>query len=375
MAVVAPSFDDLLAVGKAEAQLRRPQLGFRDGDVAEAQLHASAAMSDKCIEVAAKLFRDTFFDGAVGDALTALVDDRVDIQRQGGTKAVATLTFNRGSSGAGGTITAGTRFGTDFTPDATQAVFTLDADLIIPSGNNGPFTATATALDAGPEGNVAIGTILKILDPLFDSTFSVINFGAAAGGNLEETDAELRQRAKTFYQTLRRGTLAALEEGALTVSSVRVAHAVEDPGTFEVTLVVSDSDGGSTLEMEALVAAEIESWRCAGVPVNVRGGRKVLVSLALKLAVVREGFDADSAVSTVADLITANINGRKGGETVYLDELIAAAIAVAPGDIRDVSFMQILLDGVPQSTSNDIVPADVTVTFRAGTITIVGPGG
>src|SRR5688572_28303696 len=133
MPAPAPSFQDLVDLGKAEAQARRPQLAFYDGDVTEAQLHASAAMSDKSIEVGAKLFLDTFFDGASGDALTALVDDHCNIQRKGATAAQVTVILSRTSSGAGGTIPAGTRFGTTANPDGSQVVFTLDADLAVGS--------------------------------------------------------------------------------------------------------------------------------------------------------------------------------------------------------------------------------------------------
>lgn len=372
MAVVAPSFDDLLTLGKAEAQTRRGTLGFRDGDITEAQLHACAAMSDKVLQVAAEYFKNTFIDGASGDALTALVDDHCNIQRKGATPALVSLSLSRTSGGSAGTILAGTQFATDGSPSGTRVTFTLDSTLAVGAGNNGPFLVGATAADTGTEANVVGGSITRIIDPVFDSTFTVTQPTAAAGGNTGESDEELRKRAKLFFLNLRRGTLAAIEFGALLISSVRVAHAIEDPDTFEVLLVVSDSDGGSTLDMESDVEAEVENWRCAGAPVRVEGGFKQTVDLTIKLVVVSAGFDAATVIDQIAATVEAKIDSLGGGEVLYLDWLVAAVIAVAPSDIRDVAFTQILVDGTPW-VAGDVVPYNFFATFRAGVITVEGP--
>lgn len=376
MPVLAPSFDELVALGQAEAVARRPRLGFADGDITEAQLHGSAAMADHVFGLAAKLFRDTFFDGAVGDALTALVDDHCNIQRKGATAATVNLLVLRTSFGGAGTIPAGTRFGCTKAPDGSQVTFTSNANVAVPSGQNGPFTVACTAVDTGPEGNVADDATLgwTILDTLFDATLTATQDEDAGGGNVEESDAELRQRAKTYHQTLRRGTLAALEQGALMISSVHSARAVEDPGTFLVTVVVADSDGGSSLQMVADVTAELENWRCAGAPVTVSGGTKVLVDMTIKLDVVKPGFDTTAASTDLIAAVTAKINGRRGGETVYLDTVIATVIAVAPDYIEAVSVTQLLVAGVVQNPIGDVVPATAFTTFRPGVITIQGPG-
>src|SRR4051812_37210694 len=108
---VAPSFQDLLDLGQAEAQARRPDLAFIEGDITVAQLHGAAAMGDRVIQYAVEAFRDTFFGGAKADALTELVSDRTGIERKEATAATATVRFTRTSGGAGGTIPLGTRVG------------------------------------------------------------------------------------------------------------------------------------------------------------------------------------------------------------------------------------------------------------------------
>lgn len=375
MAVVAPSFDELVDLGIVEAQGRRSDLAFLPNDYSTALLHGGAAMADKIFALAAQFFLETFIDGARGDALTALVDDHCNIQRKAATFAQTTAHFQRTSGGASGTIPAGTRVGAVANPDGKQAIFTTNSAIAVGTGANGPFSVGVTAIEAGPESNVKLADGLSvILDPVFDTTFTVGQTGDAAGGNLAESDADLRKRARLYFVTLRRGTLAALEYGALLISTVRVAHAIEDPNTFQVAVVVSDSDGGSTLQMVADATAEIENWRCAGVPVVVFGGTKLLVDITVRLKVVIPGFDVETAASSIADAIENKINARTGGQTLYLDQLVAATIAVAPDYIEDVDFPEILVDGNPWFTG-DVVPPDQNSTLRAGTVTVIGPSG
>jgi hypothetical protein len=79
------------------------------------------AMADVVLRYAAQAFRDTFIDGAAGDALTALVDDHYNIQRDPATSsAVGDRAFARTSGGAGGTIAAGTTIARSNRPTAAR---------------------------------------------------------------------------------------------------------------------------------------------------------------------------------------------------------------------------------------------------------------
>lgn len=373
MSVPAPSFDELVALGVAEAQSRRPSLAFLPNDYSTALMHGGAAMADKLFGLAAQFFLETFIDGAKGDALTALVDDHCNQQRQPATNAQVIARFARSSSGSSGTISAGTHVASAANPDGSRAIFTLNVAIAVAAGDNGPFDGLCTAVDVGPESNVKVAEGLEvIMDPLWDTTFTVGQVGDAAGGNLAESDEDLRKRARNYFLTLRRGTADALDFGALQISSVRIVRVIEDPNTFQVVVVVSDADGGSTQQMVADAAAELENWRCAGAPLVVIGGTKLLVDITLRLKVVTPGFDVTTASSAIIAAVTAKINARAGGQTAYLDSLVAAAIAVAPDYIEDIDFPSIIVGGVTWF-GGDIVPPDQNSTLRAGTINVVGP--
>lgn len=354
---VAPSFSDFLTVGLAELQSRRPDLLVNDGDVTEAMLHAASAMADLLARYAAQAFKATFLDGAKGQELTDLVDDHLNLQRHDASPAVVSLTFTRPTAAAGaGTIVAGARFATGSTADGKQVVFTLDADVVF-GGGTLTMPGTATAEIAGVSGNVVAGTVTAKLAPSFDASITVTNAATAAGGSEEESDDDLRDRARSLWQTLARGTIAALVYGAKLVPGVSAATVFEDEGTGHVTVRVADSTGNSNLAMAALVATELENWRAAGIAVDVDRVTKQLVNLALRLR-VRRGFSVGAIASLVNAAVAARINKLEVGEVLYMDTVIAAAISVAPDSIVDVE-VDVGIDVVPLSN----------VLLRAGTIT------
>lgn len=356
---VAPSFDDLLAQFQAEALAQDSSLAFNDGDITEAQAHGAGAMADAATRFAVQAFKETFIDGAKGDALTALVDDHLNLQRQPATPAQVSLSFTRTGAGAGATLLAGFVVGTQYDEAGNSVLFALDANVTFPNGSNGPIAGTATAQISGRAGNVAAGTVTRIVDASTIVSLAVTNASLAAGGNDEESDQELRVRARTFWLTLRRGTLAALEFGALQVPSVRIAKATEDDATGLVTLVVTDSDGNSTAQMTSDVEAEIVNWRAASSLVTVYGGTALIVNVAGSL-IVNDGVDPAVLAPLCADAIEARMRKQRQGEVLHLDSIKAAAINVDPDAI----------DGLDLDDPAATVTPTAFQVIRPGTITI-----
>jgi len=368
MATVAPSVDDLIAVGLAELQTRRPDLDVNSGDITEAMLHAIAAMADAIIRDAALKFKNTFIDGATGADLTALADDHYSIQRQEATSSQVTISWSRDSSAGSGVITAGTQIATEFDANGSSIVFSTDNSLSFSAAELGPLTVTATSQNTGRETNVASATVTRIIDvPAFENNFTITNNSPSAGGNDQETDRELRERVRSYFKTLRRGTLDALEDGAKTIATVRTATASEDANDL-VTLYVADSDGNSTAEMISDVSAILSAWKAAGTTVSVLGGAKSTINMTVTIDSSRTGFDVTAAASNIASAIAGRIDRLGVGETLYLDTIIAAAIAAYPDDIYDISITSITKGGVSQSI--DDVSASSNEVMRSGTITV-----
>lgn len=369
---VAPSFSDLITQGIAESQARRPDLTLLDGDVSLAQLHGAGAMADAVVRTAVQLYKATFLDGAKGDDLTALVNDRLNLQRGLATAAQATVSFSRPAGPQpAGTIPLGTTIATEFDAAGDEVQFTTDANVVWALSEGGPKTVVATAVVAGRDGNVATNTIVRIIDqPPFDTTFTVDNTAAAGGGNDQETDDDLRTRSREFFATLRKGTLAALEFGAKEVPEVRVAAGTENIATGQTTLRVTDGDGNSTLQMVSDVITELNNWRCASANVLVVGGSKLILDMTITLS-VRAGFDVVPLATVFSDAVTARLKKIKGGEKLFLDSAIGVLVAVAADDVLGVTFDTIT--GTPGGALPiaDVVPT-VGQVIRAGTITVVG---
>lgn len=356
---VAPSFDDLIEQFIAEAQAQRAALRFDDGNITEAQAHGAGAMADVVLRYAAQAFKETFLDGAKGDALTARASDQFSTEREPATSAQVTLRFTRTSGGAGGTIPSGTAVAAAVDASGNEVRFTTDVDQVVGAAANGPFDVAGTCTVQGPTGNVSAGTLTRIIDTLFDATFSVTNPADAGGGNSAEEDPPLRVRARNFWTTLRRATLSALEHGALQVASVRIAKAVENPTTGDVTVVVSDTDGNSSAQMVSDVERELEGWRAGGVTVVVQGGQPLLVDV-IGTMDVDDGIDR----TVLAPLVNAAIEGRmkkqRQGELLHLDSIKAAGIAIDPDGINAINLT------TPTAT---VEPASYQVV-RPGTVSI-----
>jgi uncharacterized phage protein gp47/JayE len=372
MAAATPSFNDLVAIGIAEAQDVRPALVFAKGDQSTAIVRAGAAMCDHVLGWFAGEIRKMFFGGAVGDELDTIIMDRTQIARIPASTAYGSIVFSRASSGTAETVPGGTQLAT--APDATGATSTYltDHDLAYPATSFSLSVAATCAL-AGPSGNLDAIAIsdpsllkLSIIDTLDDPAIEATSSGFA-GGNDVESDEHYLQRVISSWLTQRGATLPALERGAFEVGGVAVAHAVENYETGIVTVKVADEAGGSTDEMEQAANVALKEWRAAGVDVQAKGQHPSLLNLTIWIVDYAPGFDVEAATPTMADSVVNRLAEMRPGETLYLDEIRTAVIAPYATQIYKIAFADpvwphvsgVTLDGVALLDSTaDIVPAD-----------------
>lgn len=376
--MAAPSFDDLMNLGKAEAILKRPTLGVRIGDISEMLLAGAAAMADRLIGWFAERIAATFLDGALGDDLTQLCADHWAIQRREATKAVGTVTFNRsGATATAQTFPIGTTVATvrDSQGNDIQFVTTQAASWAI--STNGTRVVATQAVLPGVSGNLSgaslVTRIISTSPP--GGTYTITASTQPAGGSEEETDEELRDRTRLYPSTLRRGTLGALEYGAKSITSIAVAKAsaVQDT-TGLVTVFVSDASGGSTGTtkqvgpttvddgtMTAKVAVELYEWACAGALVNVSGGAIQTVNITVTIA-AKLGIDVAQLITDIQNSVSARVSKLNIGETLYLSDIMTAVKAVDPDNIVNVVVTAPLVDTVPTTPGNIIRPGVITVS-------------
>ncbi len=327
--MASPAWQDIYDVGRYALQARRPTMIINQGDVSDAFLAGAATMVDASIGENAKRFRAVFLDGAEGDDLTQRASDS-GTDRFSGAPAIGSVVLARASSSAGaGTIPAGFLVGSE--PDTTGAfsTYTLDSPAVF-GALDLTKTVTVTCTKDGPQGNVAATTVTRMLGgdvgAAFDPSITVNNPVLFAGGANEESDEDLRARAKSDFLNQVRGTDSAIETGARTVKQVKRVSVSED-STGAATLFVSDADGNSNAAMVALVQAVLPDWEAVGSIITVVGASLLVVAVDVSLT-VRAGVDVAAIVDKVRSAIVSRLALLNPGETLQREFISAAALGV-----------------------------------------------
>ena len=320
----APTFADYYEIGRVEMLLRNRRLVVREGDVSDAGLRSSAAMADLLTGWAAGRVASVFVGGGRGDDLTIAARDR-GVERRAAVQAIGTVTLTRSTSAVPRIVPAGTRIAT--IADATGAYITVttDADISFGIGVTA-MSGTATAIAAGRAGNVAAGTLTRVLDSLPEA-FTATNAALFAGGDEQEADEDLIERTMGAFQNAARGTTKALIYGAKQAGAF-AASVTRDATTNIVTVYVADREGQANAALTDAVEAGLADWQGAADVVNVVGGELVTQAIGVTLT-VRAGAAIPPLVAFVRAAIVAAVNRTPIGGTLYRTAISAAARSVS----------------------------------------------
>lgn len=303
--------DELFEIGLAEIldldpNDEIPEATLREnGSTWNLNLRGASAMGAEVYFQAVDRFTGTFLNTASFEALSRWVADRYGIARFGATTGVVTLTFTRVITVGALTIPAGT-----VVTDAQGTVkFATDIDLELAIGIS-TGTVEATTTSAGRDQVAGENTLQTIEGTLPAADLTVDNLERAAGGNDEESDFELRARARGIFVNARRGTLSAIRQGTFEIPQVRNAAVFEfrQPNGCQVGIVgvvISDQSGNCNDALVALVETELDLWRGAGVQVAVSSAIPRLENIS-----VRPTFDAGAATPATKQIIQQTIVAR-----------------------------------------------------------------
>lgn len=336
------------AVRSPEQRLS-PEEIFTEGSDVNIMVAGASAMAEEVTRQLAIRTRNLYLEGAVGEDLDRLVGDRFSptVVRKGATPAVAQVEFSRSAGPlAAVTIEEGTVLRT---PDGIE--FEVTATTGIPAASTGPITSTVEARETGISGNVAAGTITTFKGGPPDPNIVVTNPEPAAGGDETETDERLRSRAKEFFRTARRGTLEAIEFGALTVEGVRQATAVEDVNamgqpTGRVQLFIADALGQANASLVTAVRNALLEYRAAGVVVDVFASAPVFVDIVYSLQ-FQSGVDTTLAFQAVQELTVSRVNQLRPNQTLQVSLLYEVARLIPGVIVPDDAVVEPVGDVVP----------------------------
>lgn len=364
-----PTRQDLQAVGR-RAILATPDtrispsiIDLRGSDV-NLIVGMSSVMAEQVVAALARCMKTLFADTARDSALDRVVTDRGGPPRKDENTATVFLTLSRPTSGAGaGIIPAGSRYQT---PGGTQ--YGLDNEVSFGALALSVSNIPATCLIAGPDGNTPKGTINTVVDVGFDATITVNNNAQeASGGNPLEDDIRYLGRYRGFFQTIRRGTKQAIEQAGLNTDGVSVATASEILNDLAVPvaltqLVIGDLDGlasGTTIQA---TKDKLLEFRALGIPVDVLTGIQVFVPVRYNLA-FQLGVDQQQKAAEVRAVTVARSRFLRGGETLFVSDLIAGAKTVQGVIVSDASVELPIGDTVPQKVQDTIRIRNEDVTF------------
>lgn len=343
--------EEVIARSKARPPAQRISRDavFTEGTDINIILASSSAMADETTRNVALRCGALFLDSAERVDLDRLVNDRfgTEVQRKQPAPALAVLEFQRPNP-AGGVVELpiGTKVrterGTEF---ATTQV------LSIPAGSTAPVTIQGQAVVVGTGGNVAIGTITQFVQSPPDPDLVVTNPEPATGGADVESDASLRQRARDFFRAARRGTLAAIEFGALTVAGIESAQALEvvdgkgDPVGI-VQLFIADAQGQANQALTNSVELALQEFRAAGIVVDVFGAVPQFEDIIFRLR-FETGIDTNAAFEEVRFLTVVAVNALAPGQILPVSLLLEQARRVPGVIVLDDTMVEPVGDVLP----------------------------
>ena len=312
-----PSFPTLFQVARNEALSLNSQLTKgaidRPGSDANILIAAATAAADEVVGQLTTVTAGLFLDSANGDALDRLLADRYGLARKVASAATGSVAFSTvASNPAPFTIPANT-----FLSTADGRQYQTVQNELFPSGTTGPVYVAITSLLAGADQQASVNTITNIIGtiPGAPTDLKVTNPIATAGAADAESDTDFRERGRAFFSTVRRGTLSAIVQGALTVPGVVRASAYEaldsqGRGNKLVYCAIADqytdqlADLGvnpPAYQAQSKVLAQtvfnaLEEYRPAGVFVQVQLAQVILQPVLLALS-----FEAGANIDEVAN--------------------------------------------------------------------------
>lgn len=350
-----PTRADLYQLGRAylltRAQLIDPNEVDVRGSDANLFVGSTSVMVAHVVRHLAYAVARLFLDSAEGDDLDRLAFDRYGEARKGASPATGSVRFYRSSAAAGaGSIPIGTKLvaltGAEYilTSAATFGASDLSA------------SADVRAVQAGKGPQVGKNQIRK-LGPgvtLFDGSVAFTNDNATGGGEPREDDETFRNRLRNFWQSVRRGTLGAIEYGAMSVPGVVSATAIEaidgaaSPARI-VNLYVADSSGVASTVLTRAVETQLLDYRAGGIRVIVWPSMPSIVPVVLRLSFA-SGVDTVALATQVVTAVVEYVNSLPVSAPLLLAELKAVLVRFKPDGL-------VVADGSIVAPVGDVYPA------------------
>lgn len=295
-------------------------------------------------------YDSAFVETATGSSLDRVVA-LLDYSRYRAGRPVGTVTFRR-RAGAQGNITIPA--GTPITDAADKIRYeTVDTHTLLAGESIGEVRVRGAAATTG----VVEPGVLTVIQRAIAGVDSVVNERATTRSSADETDDELRTRARSALIASNKGTVDALTFGLQQLPGVRSVKVEEMPNGVpgEVRLRISLDSPPADGSLPATVRERINALRPAGIRVLGETARTIQLAAQAQL-VLAGGFQPPAIVEQIHQGVRttlAELVGKKGvGERIRIGPLVAALLR----DERIVDAQLSIGEQGGAATSGDYAP-------------------
>ncbi|MGC1304609.1 MAG: baseplate J/gp47 family protein [Caulobacteraceae bacterium] len=276
--------------------------------------------------------------------------------------------------------------GTVFSNTAIANTYVTQADATIAAGNTF-VDVLAVASTAGAASNLN-ANVSFTCGPAPAGFVSAVSLAAFLNGRDLETDDQRKQRFGEFVQNLTRGTVSALEYGAMTtvlndangaeIERVALVEVIEPYVTdntqpiAQVNMFIHNGVGDTSTALVNLCTqiidgyvdangSKVAGWKAAGVPVTVAAAVETPLNVSGVLTPA-PGFDGPTLNASAQGVLGTYILGLGIGQTFLFSDAIVA--------VKGVQGVSDFVFSTP--TANDVTPS-ASAKFMPGTFAITNP--
>lgn len=272
------------------------------------------------------VYDSAFLDTATGSSLDRVVA-LLGLTRFKAGRATGSVTLTRSPRAIGSiTIPAGTPI-TD-AQDTVRYETVDNRDMLA-----GETTAQIRVRGAAASTPPVTENTLTVIQRVIAGIASVTNERETTRASDDETDDDLRARARTALTAANKGTVEAITHGLLALPEVRDAKVIEMPAGVpgEIKIVISRADGQPpTTPLPHEITDRIEQLRPAGIRVVTDVAAPLSLAASVRLTLAGSALAAAdlASVHAAARRTLAHAIQQKGvGERIRVKPLIAALLA------------------------------------------------
>lgn len=380
--LVTKNFDDIVqeqgtAIQASVDPTRDILINFEIGSIWLAACEANAGIALWLEGELLKVLAVTRLATCVGNDVFTFVED-FGMTRLPAVKATGDVTFARYTTTHAAKILLGQNVETGddhvkfaVVEDTTNPYYdAVNKWYLIPIGVSSAIIKVE-AVVAGASGNVASGAISIITTPI-NYIDTVTNGLAFENGEDQETADQARARFPLYLQSLNKATKWALEAAILAVRE-NIKYSLTENKQFDTDntqygifyAVIDDGTGDPPQSLLDQVYAALDRDRGFTIMPAVYPPEKILLDITLDALVDLSKYDETVAKTAIEEAVTAYIESRQVGTTLYYNRVICVANDSFEG-VQDIK--NLLING----STNDIVANNKQkVVLQSLTVSII----